>query len=118
VQKVPIKNWLQERQRFDAKVELVDPPPDSDKAKGFSIHAVGTLDLPAGIERDYKFNIYAYHESSAQVRVTLISRETGEFYSVRLQFNFMRPNHWQRYTWKLLADRSRDTKLQLLIRLM
>jgi len=88
VQKVPVKNWLQERQRFDAKVELVDPAPGSREAQGFSIHAVGTLELPAGIEREYKFNIYAYHESTAQVKVTLVSRETGEFVVVDVSLQF------------------------------
>jgi hypothetical protein len=88
VQKVPVKNWLQERQRFDAKVELVDPAPGTREAQGFSIHAVGTLELPAGIEREYKFNIYAYHESTAKVRVTLVSRETGEFVCVDVAIQF------------------------------
>jgi hydrocephalus-inducing protein len=88
VQKVPVKNWLQERQRFDAKVELIDPAPGSREAQGFSLHAVGTLELPAGIERDYKFNIYAYHEGTAQVRVTLVSRDTGEFVVVDCTIQF------------------------------
>jgi len=88
VQKVPVKNWLQERQRFDAKVELVDPAPGSREAQGFSINAVGTLELPAGIEREYKFNIYAYHESTAQVKVTLVSRETGEYVVVDVAIQF------------------------------
>jgi hydrocephalus-inducing protein len=88
VQKVPVKNWLQERQRFDATVELVDPAPGSREAQGFSINAVGTLELPAGIERDYKFNIYAYQEGTAQVKVTLVSRETGEFVVVHASIQF------------------------------
>jgi len=66
----------------------VDPAPGSREAQGFSLHAVGTLELPPGIERDYKFNIYAYHESTAQVRVTLTSRETGEFVVVDVTCQF------------------------------
>jgi hydrocephalus-inducing protein len=87
-QKVKIKNWLQDRQRFSVNVELVDPAPASREAQGIIIRAVDTLDLPAGLEREYRFNIYAYHERSATVRVTFLSKETGEFKVVEVNFTF------------------------------
>lgn len=90
-QRVPVKNWLQERQRFEAEVELLDPLPDSREAQGFTLQAVGTLDLPAGLERDYKFNIYAYREGTAKVRVCLTSRETKEFIESQVMFKFVAP---------------------------
>jgi hypothetical protein len=83
-----VKNWLQARQRFDVKVELLDPAPDSREAQSFIIRAVDTLDLPAGLEREYKFNIYAYQERSAKVMVNLVSRETGEYKQIEVHFDF------------------------------
>ncbi|CAE8631652.1 unnamed protein product [Polarella glacialis] len=78
-QAVPVKNWLHERQRFDVKVELVEPAPGTPQSQGINLQGVGTLDLPPGLEREYKFSVYAYHEGSALVRVNLRSQETGEF---------------------------------------
>lgn len=90
-QRVPVKNWLHERQRFNVEVELVDPPPDSPEAQGFRLHAVGTLDLPPGLERDYKFSIYAYHEGNAKVKVRFISQATGEFILAEVSLTFLEP---------------------------
>merc|ERR1719491_1736949 len=76
-QKVPVKNWLNERQRFDVKVELVDPEPGSEDAQGLNIQGVNTLDLPPGLEREYRFSVYAYREGTARVLVVFTSQETG-----------------------------------------
>jgi hypothetical protein len=90
IQSVPMKNWLHERQRFDVKLELLDPPPNSQEAQSIVMQGVGTLDLPPGIERDYKFSIYAYHvpKGKAEVRVTFTSQSTGEFKVMRLALVF------------------------------
>jgi hydrocephalus-inducing protein len=85
-QRIPVKNWLHERQRFDVKLELVEP--DGDKASSITMQGVATLDLPPGLEREYKFNIYARHEGAALVRVHLTSQETGEFMVVEVAFKF------------------------------
>jgi hydrocephalus-inducing protein len=90
-QRVPVKNWLHERQRFSVKVELVDPDPSSQEAQGINLQGVGTLDLPPGLERDYRFSIYSYHENTALVRVSLTSQETGEFIVVEVELDFYAP---------------------------
>jgi hypothetical protein len=92
IQKVPVKNWLHEKQRFEVKVELVEPAPDSTDAQGLSLQkGVGTLDLPAGMEREYKFSVYAYHEGRASIRVSLISVKTGEYIVVDVVLTFVAP---------------------------
>jgi len=90
-QRVPVKNWLHERQRFDVRVELVDPEPSSPDAQGINLQGVGTLDLPPGLERDYRFSIYSYHETAALVRVSLTSQQTGEFMVVEVEVEFYAP---------------------------
>jgi len=87
--KVPVKNWLHEKQRFDVAVELVTPEPSSVEAQGISLQGVKTLDLPPGLQRDYKFGVYAYHAGNALVRVTLTSQQTGEFMIIEVNFNFV-----------------------------
>jgi len=90
-QRVPVKNWLHEKQRFNVKVELIEPAPGSQEVQGINVQGVGTLDLPPGLEREYQFSIYSYHESSALVRVSLTSQETGEFIVVEVEFEFYAP---------------------------
>jgi len=90
-QRVPVKNWLQKRQRFDVEVELVNPPPDSPEAQRFRLNGVSTLDLPPGLERDYKFNIYAYQEGNALVNVKFSSQATGEFIVAEVNLKFLEP---------------------------
>eukprot|EP00930_Biecheleria_cincta_P015308 TRINITY_DN12810_c0_g1_i1.p1 TRINITY_DN12810_c0_g1~~TRINITY_DN12810_c0_g1_i1.p1 ORF type:complete len:5041 (+),score=1000.88 TRINITY_DN12810_c0_g1_i1:126-15248(+) len=87
-QNVPVRNWLHERQRFQVSLELVQPEPDSAQAQGINLQGVGTLDLPPGLEREYRFSIYAYHEGSAIVRVNLTSQETGEFMNIEVALEF------------------------------
>lgn len=87
-QAVPVKNWLHERQRFSVTVELVSPEPGTSQAQGISLQGVGTLDLPPGLEREYRFSVYAYHEGTALVRVNLTSQETGEFMNIEVKFDF------------------------------
>jgi len=90
MQAVPIKNWLSQRQRFDVKVDLTDPAPGTDAAQGISQpQGVSTFDLPPGLERDYRFSIYAYNECQAHVRVTFTSEETGEFIVVEVVITFV-----------------------------
>ncbi|CAK9109366.1 unnamed protein product, partial [Durusdinium trenchii] len=55
---------------------------------GISLQGVGTLDLPPGLEREYRFSVYAYHEGTALVRVNLTSQETGEFMNIEVKFDF------------------------------
>eukprot|EP00928_Gymnodinium_smaydae_P017826 TRINITY_DN16808_c0_g5_i1.p1 TRINITY_DN16808_c0_g5~~TRINITY_DN16808_c0_g5_i1.p1 ORF type:complete len:709 (+),score=146.30 TRINITY_DN16808_c0_g5_i1:278-2404(+) len=85
-QAVPMENWLHEKQRFKVKVELLDPSPGSQEAQGVSLQAVDLLDLPPGLKRDYKFNIYAYHEGTVLVRVVFTSEQTQEFKIVEVAF--------------------------------
>lgn len=88
---MPVKNWLHERQRFDVKVELMDPDPSSQDTQGINLQGVSTLDLPPGLERDYRFSIYSYHETSALVRVSFTSQQTGEFMVVEVELEFYAP---------------------------
>jgi hypothetical protein len=91
VQKVPLKNWLHSKQRFDVQVDLVDPAPGTAAAQGITLQGVNTLDLPGGVEREYRFNIYAYHEGSALVNVSFTSQETGEYITVEVALKFCAP---------------------------
>jgi hypothetical protein len=79
---------LHERQRFHVQVELAEPAPDSQEAQGVRLEGVKTLDLPPGLEREYRFSIYAYHEGTALVRVNLTSEETGEFLVIEVALKF------------------------------
>eukprot|EP00931_Biecheleriopsis_adriatica_P045665 TRINITY_DN2614_c0_g1_i1.p1 TRINITY_DN2614_c0_g1~~TRINITY_DN2614_c0_g1_i1.p1 ORF type:complete len:5069 (-),score=1280.39 TRINITY_DN2614_c0_g1_i1:105-14627(-) len=87
-QAVPVRNWLHERQRFNVTVELVEPEPGTAQAQGINLQGVGTLDLPPGLEREYRFSVYAYHEGSAVVRVNLTSQESGEFMNIEVELEF------------------------------
>ncbi|CAK0791292.1 unnamed protein product [Prorocentrum cordatum] len=91
VQKVPLKNWLHSKQRFDVKVDLVDPAPGTAAAQGITLQGVNTLDLPGGVEREYRFNIYAYREGSALASVRFTSQETGEYIIVDVAIKFCAP---------------------------
>jgi hydrocephalus-inducing protein len=91
VQKVPLKNWLHSKQRFDVKMDLVNPAPGTAAAQGITLQGVNTLDLPGGVEREYRFNIYAYHEGSALVNVRFTSQETGEYIIFEVALKFCAP---------------------------
>lgn len=86
--RIPVKNWLYERQRFDVQYELVDPEPSSQAGQGINLKGINTLDLPPGVERDYTLSIYAYHEGTALVRVNFSSKDTNEFLAVEIDFVF------------------------------
>jgi hypothetical protein len=98
-QAVPIRNWLHARQRFEVKYELKEPAPGSADASvlkigGSEAAASGTLpdfDLPASLERPYKFGVYAHKviPSGALISLTFTNPETGEFvlYDVKLTFS-------------------------------
>ncbi|CAE7738994.1 Hydin, partial [Symbiodinium sp. CCMP2456] len=87
-QAVPVKNWLHERQRFNVTTELLEPAPDTPQGQGISLQGVGTLDLPPGLEREYRFSVYAYHEGTALVRINLRSQDTGEFMNIEVKLEF------------------------------
>merc|ERR1719486_396349 len=67
-QAVPIKNWLHARQKFQVKYEMLEPAAGSPEAAvlkigGADVAGSGTLpdfDLPASLERPYKFAVYAH----------------------------------------------------------
>jgi len=44
IQRVPVRSWLQEEQRFDVTVELAEPDPDSQEARGITVRLGNTLD--------------------------------------------------------------------------
>jgi hydrocephalus-inducing protein len=89
-QAIPVENWLHERQRFDVKVELIEPA--GDMAEGIDTKGVSTFDLQPSQKRDYKFNIYAYHECSSLVRVTFTSEATKEYMIYEIAFKFTQPS--------------------------
>lgn len=92
VQGVAISNWLHERQRFNVKVKLVEPADASEEIK---IHGVDTFDLPPDLTREYKFNVYAYKEGSALVRLHFTNSKTEEFMIVEVAFKFVAPDTLQ-----------------------
>jgi hydrocephalus-inducing protein len=88
-QSIPVENWLHEKQRFDVKVELIEPT--GDMAEGIDPRGVATFDLQPSQKRDYRFNIYAYHECSALARVTFTSETTKEYMIFEVAFKFVAP---------------------------
>jgi len=87
-QSVDISNWLQESQRFDVKLTLVEP---SDAGGEIKLHGVSTFDLPAGMKKDYKFNVYAYREGKALASLLFTNVKTQEFMAVEVAFTFVPP---------------------------
>lgn len=94
-QAVPVLNWLQERQRFRVDLELVKPAPEEDAHKAIHVDGVRSFDLPPGLQRDYRFRIYAYQKGAATVRLTFrvqdphTNKDTGEYLTMEVDFTFM-----------------------------
>lgn len=89
MQSVPITNWLQQRQRFTVAISLLSPAPDSEEARSIKINGVETFDLlPPGLERPYKFSIFAYRAIEATVQLHLENPDTGEWYDVQVPMKF------------------------------
>jgi len=88
VQAVEISNWLHERQRFNVKVKLVEPADAGDEIK---IHGVDTFDLPPDLTREYKFNVFAYKEGNALVRILFTNPKTEEYMTVDVALKFVPP---------------------------
>jgi hydrocephalus-inducing protein len=89
MQGVKIANWLQNRQRLTVALQLLSPDPNSEEAKSIKINGVDTFDLlPPGLERDYKFSVFAYRAGEATVQVHLESPDTGEWYDVQVPLKF------------------------------
>ncbi|CAE7461684.1 Hydin [Symbiodinium sp. CCMP2592] len=73
VQSIPLTNWLQQNQRFHVEINLVQPPEATEEIK---LNGIGTFDVPAGQAKDYKFNVYAYREGAAVVRIVFTNPKT------------------------------------------
>ncbi|CAE7771395.1 Hydin [Symbiodinium pilosum] len=89
VQSVPLTNWLQQNQRFHVEITLVQPPEATEEIK---LNGIGTFDVPSGQAKDYKFNVYAYREGAAVVRVVFTNPKTEEFVGYEISFKFVAPN--------------------------
>merc|ERR1719313_1953508 len=88
IQGVEISNWLRERQRFNVKCTLVEPADANEEIK---IHGVDTFDLPPDLTREYKFNVYAYKEGSATVRILFTNPKTDEYLTYDVKLTFVSP---------------------------
>jgi len=89
MQAVKISNWLNQRQRFSVTASLISPAPDSEEAKSIKINAVDTYDLfPPGLERDYKFSVFAYRTGEATIQLHFESPDSGEWYDVEVPMKF------------------------------
>merc|ERR1719316_1343660 len=92
VQGVAISNWLHERQRFDVAIKLVEP---ADAHGEIKIQGVDTFDLPPDLTREYKFNVYAYKEGNALVRISFTNPKTEEYMTVEVALKFVAPDTLQ-----------------------
>jgi hydrocephalus-inducing protein len=92
MQAIEVSNWLNEAQRFNVKISLIEP---SDAREEIKLHGVETFDLPAGASKEYKFNVYAYREGAAKARVVLTSLKTEEFLAYEVSFKFVAPDTLQ-----------------------
>jgi len=91
-QAVEVSNWLNEAQRFHVSVTLIEPP---DAREEIKLHGVETFDLPPGVLKEYKFNVYAYREGSAKAKVVFTNPKTGEFLTIEVAFKFVAPDMLQ-----------------------
>jgi len=88
VQAVEVSNWLQESQRFSVTLSLVDPP---DAGEEIKLHGVETFDLPPGLAKEYKFNVYAYREGHGLARLVFTNPKTEEYLTMEVDFKFVAP---------------------------
>jgi len=92
IQPVEITNWLREAQRFNVKIQLVEPANAKDEIK---LTGVDTFDLPADLTREYKFNVYAFCEGSGLARLTFTNVKTEEYMTIEVAFKFVAPDTLQ-----------------------
>ncbi|CAJ1447961.1 unnamed protein product [Effrenium voratum] len=88
MQSVPLTNWLQQAQRFRVEISLVQPAQATEEIK---LNGIGSFDVPAGQAKDYKFNVYAYREGAATVRVLFTNPKTEEFVAYEISLKFVAP---------------------------
>jgi len=92
MQAIAVSNWLNEAQRFNVSLSMVEP---ADAREEIKLHGVETFDLPPGAVKEYKFNVYAYREGSAKVQVKLTNPKTDEFLAHEVSFKFIAPETLQ-----------------------
>jgi hydrocephalus-inducing protein len=92
VQGVEISNWLQESQRFNVKITLVEP---ADAREEIKVQGAETFDLPPGGAKEYKFNVYAYREGKGLARLVFTNPKTDEFLTMEVAFTFVAPDTLQ-----------------------
>jgi len=92
MQAIEVSNWLNEAQRFNVNISLIEP---ADAREEIKLHGVETFDLPAGASKEYKFNVYAYREGAAKARVIMTSLKTEEFLAYEVSFKFVAPDTLQ-----------------------
>jgi hydrocephalus-inducing protein len=92
MQAIEVSNWLNEAQRFNVDISLIEP---ADAREEIKIHGVETFDLPPGATKEYKFNVYAYRQGSALARIVLTNQKTDEFLTYEVAFKFVAPDTLQ-----------------------
>ncbi|CAK0825376.1 unnamed protein product [Prorocentrum cordatum] len=106
VQSVPLTNWLQESQRFNVSLSLLEPAGTGEDIK---LQGGETFDLPPGRAKDYKFNVYAYREGTAIVGVVFTNPRTDEYVQMQVAFKFVAPRVLDTLTYNV-ACRQITTK--------
>lgn len=71
---IPVKNWLNEIQRFAVSWELEE---NTDPAT--FIRGANTFDVGSSSSKDYKLNFLAYKEGNCNFKLTFKNETTGEF---------------------------------------
>merc|ERR1712070_531808 len=102
VQAIEVANWLQESQRFNAAITLLDP---ADAQEEIKLSGAQTFDLPPGMKKEYKFNVYAYRECQAVVQVVFTNPKTDEYLAFEVAFKFIAPTNLQVIEFKGVACR-------------
>jgi hydrocephalus-inducing protein len=100
VQSVPMTNWLQESQRFNVSLKLVEPEGAGEDIK---LHGIETFDLPAGGTKDYKFSMYSYKEGTALVSLVFTNPRTDEYVPLEVDFKFVAPSNLDTIRFDMLC---------------
>jgi len=91
-QPIPVTNWLNQRQRFNVKLSLLEPKPDSEEASAIKISGIDLFDLPPKLRREYKFQIYSYRQmSNVLILAEFDNPVTGEYLKIEVSFKFTEP---------------------------
>jgi len=96
VQPLKVQNWLQESQRFNVRI-VIEPPEAREEIR---LHGVETFDLPPGISKEYKFNVYAYRQCTAVAQVVFTNPKTEEYLKQEVEFTFVPPQTLQLIEFK------------------